>query len=39
MPVLSTYKLDGNLFVYGKLESGCIKEDYWVTCLPSRNEV
>lgn len=49
MPVLGTYKLDGNLFVFGKLESGCIKEgkenennlflDYWVTSLPSRKEL
>ena len=35
MPILDCYKENG-LFIYSKIESGCIKEDMYVALLPLR---
>ena len=36
MPVIDKFKDVGNLYVYGKIESGTVIEDQTVTLLPSR---
>jgi len=36
MPIIDKVKDQGSLFLLGKLESGCIKEDMWVMLLPYR---
>lgn len=36
IPVIDKFKDVGNLFIYGKIESGSIIEDQTVTLLPSR---
>jgi peptide chain release factor subunit 3 len=39
IPLIDKFREVGNLYVYGKLESGTIIEDQTVTVLPSRKQM
>jgi translation elongation factor EF-1alpha len=39
IPVIDKFKDIGNLFIYGKIESGTIIEDQTVTLLPERTQL
>jgi peptide chain release factor subunit 3 len=39
MPIIDKFKDVGNLYVYGKIESGTIVEDQTVTILPERTQL
>jgi len=39
IPVIDKFKDVGNLFIYGKIESGTIIEDQTVTLLPERTQL
>jgi peptide chain release factor subunit 3 len=36
MPIIDKFKDQGNLYAYGKIESGTVLEDQTVTILPQR---
>lgn len=36
IPVLDSYRDQGNLFIYGKIEEGTVQEDQYVTLMPSK---
>jgi translation elongation factor EF-1alpha len=38
MPIIDKMKDQGSIYLLGKIESGCIKEDMWVCCLPYRKQ-
>lgn len=38
MPIIDRFKEVGNLYLYGKVESGTIIEDQTITILPSRSQ-
>lgn len=38
MPIIDKFKEVGNLYLYGKVESGTIIEDQTITILPSRTQ-
>lgn len=39
IPVIDKFKDVGNIYVYGKIESGTIIEDQTVTALPERTQL
>jgi peptide chain release factor subunit 3 len=38
MPIIDKFKEVGNLYLYGKVESGTIIEEQTITILPSRTQ-
>lgn len=38
IPIIDRFKEVGNLYLYGKVESGTIIEDQTITILPSRSQ-
>jgi translation elongation factor EF-1alpha len=39
MPVLDVFKDEGKFYAYGKIESGTIFEDMYVTVMPHRKTI